>query len=307
MTVLVVMAGLALDVGASYAKHTRLQNGADAAALALAQEYAVEGCAADDLMATSWVRQNVDVDDPTVAGDATCLGANRIRVESSATQDHWFLPVIGRESSDIGASATVAWGVPVAGGSSLPLAISQCSFTKRVDRKDVPLDGKITIWMDHPSDPFGDQCNEAYPPGGFGWLQPTNGKCASTVVLGPGGTYGLAPSKTGTPQPDECVSDNSFKRAVDSSDPVLVPIFEVAAGSGNGAQYRISRFAAFKLTGYDIHNKLGQYRDSCGPKPSSELKNCLVGEFVEYVTLESGMDLIPPTSADQTIVITLID
>lgn len=62
MVVMLGFAGLAIDLGASYAKRTQLQNGADAAALALAQQYALEDdpCeAAKTGDASSWVTGNV--------------------------------------------------------------------------------------------------------------------------------------------------------------------------------------------------------------------------------------------------------
>ncbi|WP_170233550.1 pilus assembly protein TadG-related protein [Ornithinimicrobium humiphilum] len=308
MTLLLLCLGIAIDLGASYWKRQELQNGADAAALALAQGVAPGACVPDSVTATSWVQGNVR-NDVIATGTATCLAVNKVSVRAATVQQHWFLPIMGRGSSDIAADATVMWGVPIAGEASLPIAISECSFLHRVDGVDVPIDGNITIWMDHPSDPFGDACHEAYPDGGFGWLKTVGGKCAARIDIAADGTGGVGYSKTGTPQPDECQPDNSFKRAVLSGEPVLIPIFDVAPGGGNGAPISISRFAAFILRGYDIHNKLGAYPASgiCGTKPSSELKSCLYGEFVEYLSFEAGMELVAPKPGDQTYVIKMTD
>lgn len=300
-TVLILFAGLAIDVGASIAKRTELQIGAEAAALALAQEIAPDACAGPLTGTTTWVQQNVRNDAGGATGEAHCAEVNEVRVDAEAEQEHWFLPIVGMASSDIGATASAAWGVPIAGGSSLPIAISQCSFSRQVDGEDTIFEGIITIHAEHPNDPLGTACHKDFPPGGFGWIQPEGGQCSSSVTLGPGGTYGTAPVKPGNPQPDECETDNSFMAAVDSDEPVLIPIFSGTDGSGSGANYHITRFAAFNLLGYYIHNKLGGYGMACTPAKH----HCLVGEFVEYVDLADGMDLKLPSPVDQTFLIKL--
>src|SRR5699024_6096255 len=80
MTAILGCTGLAVDLGASYAKHTQLQNGADAAALALAQEYAVDGCTPDSEMATTWVAANINHHAGSAHGSASCPETNQVRV-----------------------------------------------------------------------------------------------------------------------------------------------------------------------------------------------------------------------------------
>lgn len=315
-TLLLLMAGAAVDVGASIAKRTELQNGADAAALALAQDIAPGVCTEPVSGAITWVQQNVRNNSDEATAAATCPAVNQVRVAATATQEHWFLPVVGRPESEIGADATAAWGVPIGGPSALPIAMSQCSFSERVDGIDTPIGGKIEIWMDHPNDPFGDDCHADYPPGGFGWTHSPTG-CYSEVrpdytVDPPIGWVRVGNTGTGTPQPGICVSDNSFKRAVDSGEPVLIPIFDgPAVGTGANAEYPIARFASFLLEGYDIHNSLGKYQaDLCNTVPSGaspSLKTCLEGRFLEYVDFADGMDLRPPGPGDNAFLIELID
>lgn len=306
MTVLLGFAGLAVDLGASYAKHTELQNGADAAALALAQEFGADKCvdtgsAVTD--ATTWVRQNVNKDTADAEGLPDCLADYKLRVIADATLDHWFMPVVGKSSSDLAADATVEWGVPVA-GTTIPLTIAQCSFENQAGAPY--LDETVTIWMPDPSassvggdDPCG--WHDVLPSGGFGVLD--NNNCNATIAV-PEWEVGSAPGGSGW-------SNCDVKPLLNQTH--LIPIYGDLEWSGNGqnATYRILKFAAFTLEGYKFQQgKAGSGGKSCEtPAPSwSDQKNCIVGTFIEYVELEDvDFELVPPEDDDTAFVIRLVD
>ncbi|WP_418606589.1 pilus assembly protein TadG-related protein [Georgenia sp. SUBG003] len=88
MVPLIGFAAISVDVAASYAERQQLQNGADAAALAVAQECALDGCPADpEALADAMVLGNVNdgtVDQrPRSASDMSQPG----RVAVTATED----------------------------------------------------------------------------------------------------------------------------------------------------------------------------------------------------------------------------
>ncbi|WP_109474373.1 pilus assembly protein TadG-related protein [Ornithinimicrobium cavernae] len=304
MTALLGAAGLAIDLGASYAKHSELQNGADAAALALAQEYAMDGCTPNSGMATSWVQQNVNNDIAGASAIATCPAANQVKVVADGQQEHWFMPVLGKDSSDITADATVEWGVPSV-LLTTPLTISNCAFIGP-DGGEPTLGDQLVIWFPNPAgtsdgtDAPGDcTWHGDYPPGGFGVL--AHDDCAVTVI-----EPSEVASGPGSSQLDPC-----FEDLIGTTQ--LVPLFTESTCCGSGSTYTITRFAAIELDLISFTSKQygsGICTGTVPPWTHNNGKNCLVGEFVEFVSLEDAYaegDLALPGSDDTVIIIRLID
>ncbi len=300
MTAILGCTGLAVDLGASYAKHTQLQNGADAAALALAQEYAVDGCTPDGEMATTWVAANINHNAGGAHGTASCPESNQVRVVAETTVDHWFMPVVGKDSSDLSADATVEWGAPVA-GAGFPITFSQCVF----DSAGAQAGEYVEVWMPKKNDKDPNCSAKDYPAGGFGWLNSDDCQ-ADYVVLQPdgsaliGGDTGNA-DKTGCDWGDQVPSD------------VLVPIFSHDNGvNGSGHGFYVYKFAAFELVGITIHtgNRHGFTSSTqCHSKnqPFWAHKTCVYGRFVEYVSVDDAFKLGPPQPGDKTLIVRLID
>jgi Flp pilus assembly protein TadG len=134
MTVLLVCAALVIDVGAIQARKAQLQDAADAAALAIAEEcVAAPGsspavCApavvasawdtADDLATANLADGDVEVVD--VAFDT-----DRVRVTLASTQVGYFSPIAEVDRTDLRAAATAAWTPSVI---PLSLAMAACNF-----------------------------------------------------------------------------------------------------------------------------------------------------------------------------------
>lgn len=306
MTVLLGFAGLAVDLGASYAKHTELQNGADAAALALAQEFGTDKCKVTSSVeseAATWVRANVKNDPLAADGDPDCLAPNRVEVVAEAELKHWFMPVVGKSSSALAADATVEWGKPVA-GTTIPLTISACSFEKQAGVPD--LDKMVTIWLPK-SNGSGEICDwhDDYPAGGFGVLD--NAQCHTQIAV-PSWEVGSAPGGSGW---SNCPDMGPMGTVH------LIPIYDGFTAQGQNATYHLKQFAAFELHGIKFQQGSTKTYGSCSDGEPSEPPewagkpqnaSCVVGKFLKYVELEDvEFDIVAPKPGDTTIIVRLID
>ncbi len=141
LVVLIGMVAFAVDVGALYEERRELQNGADAAALAIAENCG-RGLPCDTTTAEATADQYADANgiDGAAAIDELDLdlAAQTVRVETATeTSDGgtifrpFFAQVIGFEGSTVRAEASAAWGVP-AGSGDIPLTISKCEWDKFV-------------------------------------------------------------------------------------------------------------------------------------------------------------------------------
>lgn len=149
LTALLGCAALAIDVGALYVERRELQNGADAAALAIAQDCAADptsaGCtdlATARTTARTYADANASDAMSTVADDGVILdaGAQKITVTvdtkdpSSADSSqlaHWFAPILGIDGSAVTAKGAAIWGAAsLSGGgfADVPVSGSVCDF-----------------------------------------------------------------------------------------------------------------------------------------------------------------------------------
>ena len=130
MVPLAGFAAIAIDVSAMYAERQQLQTGADAGALAVAQDCARGACGSTGQTAQSFATANLSKASSTAT--VTSLKAAEVTVSNAAVKQHWFAPALGAAPSTvITASATVAWGSPTGGTAVLPLAFSLCEWNKQ--------------------------------------------------------------------------------------------------------------------------------------------------------------------------------
>lgn len=313
LVVILGFAGLAIDLGANYAKHAQLQNGADAAALALAQEYAFEDdpCeAAKGGDASGWVSGNINNDPAEASGSVVChdkegnaLAVNELRVVASQTQEHWFMPVLGRDSSDISADATVQFGVPGKMITS-PVTIAECALPSP---EELEAETEIVVWFPHPSgevDPEdADTCgyHEEYPPGGFGVIEPDVEPCGVTITVPV--ELPSAPGASGVT--DECMAPMIGEIN-------FVPIFDESQNTGANAEYLIVEFAAIRIDFIGFGNKSYGTGGCPEDRPLWTHKNqdtCLRGTFMGLVSIEDFLEkeLVLPGPEDTAVVARLID
>ncbi|WP_245159019.1 pilus assembly protein TadG-related protein [Blastococcus sp. TF02A_35] len=269
-------AAIAVDVGALYAERARLQVGADAAALAVAQDCARGNCG--DMLATA--RALLDANDPEGTAGQPVLSTNplSVTVTGSTPKEHWFAPVIGHDATGVSATATVGWGSPSGGTALLPLIFSYCEFTHQVGGPSVTTEQYVGL--PKKTETPCDSPKSGNPiPGSFGWLTADPGTCHATSRID-----GWFLAETGNNPSKGCeVADLTAMR----NQTVLLPLYDAVRGTGSGGEYHVYGYAAFRISGYFFG---GQY--SWNP-PCKGSDRCLSGYFTRFVELSDAWDYSP--------------
>lgn len=251
MVVFLMFVALVIDVGMVYAEQAQLQNGADAAALAAAQQCAKAGattCSASTVQSLAAGLANSNSNDGasavtldmSVAGQVT---ANTSTVDGVSHANFLSLPlgsITGQNTAHVTATATAAWGGPFSGPTMLPLTFGACQVTQNM------LNQADQIIVVHGSD----KCSSSNPsglnlPGGFGWLATTSGCTPNVSVNSP-----WVDSKTGASIPKACKT--LFQSASLIGQTVLVPIFSTVAGQGSGGSYQIVGWGVLVIKGWSF-------------------------------------------------------
>ena len=247
-----LLGGLAIsvDVGALYAEKAQLQNGADAAALAVARECAIDDdCSGSAAVAAPYSSSNA-LDGAATTLQPTFPNATTVTVEvSTKTSDgsgamrHPFAALIGIDASTVRAAATATWGAPRA-GSVVPLALSYCDF------KAAGFDKLAFVRYDQNKACSGPEGKPIM--GGFGWLDQLPGQCEAYIDLA-NATVGSDP---GNDPPKNC--ESLFQTLEGST--ILIPVYKCSQDVGdadcstgiNGqkGEFKIWAFAAFHVTGW---------------------------------------------------------
>jgi Flp pilus assembly protein TadG len=270
MVPLIGFTALAVDIGAVYAQRARLQIAADAAALAVAGDCARGACGNMQATATTLVAANAS--GATAGPPRLSTAPLSVTVTGDRPATHWFAPVIGVDSTDVHATATVAWGTPGAGTAVLPITFSYCEWLAQTGGGTPSGTTQRVIKLTKSSgvpDCTGPSRNVV--PGGFGYVVTDPGKCSATSRISL-----IMPSDNGNTPPQAC-SSADFSAWIGQT--VLLPLFDDYGGTGSNAWYRIYGYAAFKLTGYYLGSS--QFRTS--PQPCSGSARCISGYFVRYV------------------------
>ncbi|MFI5622881.1 pilus assembly protein TadG-related protein [Nocardioides sp. NPDC051685] len=334
---------LVIDTGQLFVERAELQNGADAGALAVAQDCAdADGCPADAQQQAEALAGDNDASDDradaslvcgyTVAGflalcpaeDAAsdaCLGdrppapGNFVEVRTTTRQDDdstVLPPVFGRillgndyDGRGVLACARAAWGGPKA-AATLPLTISFCEWQYAtgdgVDFAPAPpavpagsyervlslkADGSDPVPC--PGSPSGGDL-----PGGFGWLDDSD----CNVEVDVDGTFSADPGVSGS------TCDAMLSTARTSGEPLLIPIFDVAEGTGSNGTYQMHGFAAFVVTGYDLPGFKATStltgRKKCSDSGPSSAK-CIFGYFTKDLVTTADTVLGGPDMGATTV------
>jgi hypothetical protein len=296
---LVGMGALVLDVGLMYWESRQLQNGADAAALAVAQDCAVNPCNDRDAVAQAYANDNSNDGASTATVQFPGLdGANSVTVNTTTLSDtgegfltHSLASVLGAPTSTQTRSATARWG-NFGGGNTIPLTFSVCEWdimTGGLGAGALPT-SEQTVYFHRDSskaNACGGPANSDYP-GGFGWLDPkvdpANVPPCTAVISSIGVVQGDTGS--GRPQPDGQTGCTTAYFTSLLGQTVLMPIFTTVTPPPGKGDYQIIGFAAFEFTGF----RFGGGPDSgslSGPIPCSGSDRCVRGSFVAYYDLGS--------------------
>jgi Flp pilus assembly protein TadG len=291
LVVLLGAAAVAVDTGALYAERAELQSGSDAAALAIAQDCAIGSCG--DPGATAQTFANSNAKDSAANVDAPSFPTpTSVRVRAT-TRDSggagslalMFAPLMGIDEETVSATSTAAWGNPAGGPAMLPLAFSYCVF-------DGMLGGGIQVIETHGAD--ADDCVSPSPsgqtlPGNFSWLSTPSGACEIYV-----NSDSTVSGSTGASIPGDC--STSVLNASLVGETVLLPVYDELGGIGAGAYYHIRGWAAFKIYGWRFPHNAVNNTGIAGVPDSSCTGSCngIIGEFVEFTTLDDGFTVGGP-------------
>jgi Flp pilus assembly protein TadG len=272
-------AAIAVDVGALYAERARLQVGADAAAIAVAQDCSRGNCG--DMLATAQALIAANDTEGTAAQPVLSSDPVSVTVTGGLPVEHWFAPVLGHDSTRVSATATVGWGSPSRGTAVLPLTFSWCEFEQMTGGGVPSGEVQRTIYFTKTSNTTG--CtgpSNNIVPGGFAYLDTSSGRCEAASARDE-----RSYSKTGNSVPSECATTD-FSEWLGQT--VLLPLFEESGENGTNAWYRVHGYAAFRLTGYHLG---GQF--SSASKPCGGNDRCVAGFFTRFVELSDAWDYSP--------------
>lgn len=266
-------AALAIDIGAVHADRQRLQIGADAAALAVAHDCAMDSCGDVDATAQAMATANNPLGG-LATGDVTDqsdLAASYVHVETSAHRDYWFAPALGISGVDPWAEAAAVWGPPSGGRSSIPFAFAACEMAGfgvlELDAAGLPIglnesavgkrftlqQSKITNPAACPDKPTSGN----WAAGGFGWLAPdaAAGEEPCSVLTQIGEPVDSANGNAQGNHDSACYQ--ALRDAIDlgDDDPTaasLLPVFrsDTAASLDDPKTYTVVGYVAVTLEGY---------------------------------------------------------
>lgn len=289
MVPLVGFAAIAVDAGALYAEKAQLQNGADSAALAVAQHCALNACG--DTASTAADFANANANDGAANVFDIQLGTNSVTVsDSTLTADgagaisHPLAALIGVDSTTVHASATAVWGAPKA-ANVLPLAMSYCEFEKA-------LDGTPQLIRYDKNQP----CPDLQIPGGFGWLDSTDGPCEAAIDLdaakagsAPGNAYPPGCAETFKGMAGKTILVPIFDHAYDKNDVEILASSKNAVGGQNGS-FHIYAFAAFTIMNWRFSggNKLPEVYMTGSPVGCNGECRGIVGTFDHWVSVDAA-------------------
>jgi Flp pilus assembly protein TadG len=297
LAVLIGFLAFAVDVAALYQERRELQNGADAAAIAIAEDCARGSQPCTDPVATATAESYADAnagDGRSIVDDVELDTATRtVRVEvSTETADGgtvfrpFFAQVIGFDGTTVGAEASAAWGY-LAGLETIPIIISDCEWERETNNGadlhegDPPYSGDPSLLLFHTGNHNADDCaaqaghdtdGDDRLPGGFGWLD-TGGDCEASVAAD--GWVGEDPGSS----PSNGCSAAELRDEI-LNQVVFIPYFRDVNGLGGAnGEYEVAGFGALYVTGYNFG---GQYKEPGGAgTPCNGAVRCLEGYFVE--------------------------
>lgn len=291
MVVLMGFAAISIDVGRLYAEKRQLQNGADAAALAVAQG----GCTS--YPGAQSVAQNIapkNVNDGVATVAPVRFGsAGAVEVTVKTTVSNILAPVLGINTTDVAARSRAVCTAISQGPAKLPLAISVCAFRAYTDDDDFPTrkqDQSIEREVPNATTPDGegdhryDSADGGICPRGvnnaaqdFVWLAHDSGKCRATVTV----------SREYRAEKDDRALANctSADFAEYKTKNLILPIFD----RQKDFKYRILGFASFKLTGY-YFSSTDFWGDISGCRKTQP---CIRGHFLKVTDVPAEYTVSP--------------
>lgn len=315
MVALLGFGAITIDVGKLYYERGQLQNGADAASIAVAQKCATDlaslDCSVSSPLARSLVNSNAGDGLSNVRSVTLDLAARTVRVtagsQESGKEPNQLSLLLARAfgigTAEISAASTGQWGSPLAGQTAFPVAFSICQVKDRVD-------GTLQLLQTHGTNANPD-CfygpSGAPVEGGFGWLASPPGVCGPVINV----AVSIGGSDPGNNSPGACDATlTRWAEAITANRDVVVflPVYNEVVGTGANAIYTLTSFAAFKVKGWSFSgdDKLPKSFQHKSPHVDSSVActgSCrgLIGSFIKYVSLGTGFTLGPVNANGATV------
>jgi Flp pilus assembly protein TadG len=306
MTIVVLLGvgAIVIDAGALYQERRELQNGADAAVLAVARNCARLNCGDEDATADHFADENATddaADAPVVCGDSPGLPScsatvpapadalGWVRVETSThnpgnpTDDGQVELVLAPllDAANVGqtveATAVATWG-PVRESEASPFTISTCEFYAlggSLSPLVVPGGNTVIDFRSSPTQSAAHDCG--FDSGGFAWLD-VGGDCAITIDL-TGTTWIQRGSRRSNPSRLGC--DASDWRNAE----VLVTLYDETRTSPR--RFHVSGFIGFRITGYALGGSVWNSPDCTVPPIFGG--RCIEGRFTRIIAADGEM------------------
>lgn len=312
---------LVVDVGRAYVEGRQVQNGAQIAALRIAETCAIGPCqpTAGNTLANGNALDGATQVEPPICGTAPGLGGCasdgvrprfgcgpvsgsapyvqvRTRTRDAAGGNELpglFSRVLAPGStSSVRACARAAYGNPSGLTGQLPLAMSSCEFNYWRNLYGLPGTGEALMYFHsgggngatNPSGcPQRNTSSNSDIPGGFGWLLDTSCEIATTVT-----GDALANNGTGLGQVECTAAQFAAMHNQVVNVPIYSNIYKDAAGKDT---YDIVGYAAFRLTAYRLNGGNAQYlrrRSSDNSVPCTPQQTCIAGFFTIDAVSSSG-------------------
>lgn len=306
LTVVIGLGAVAVDLGQVYAERAQLQNGADAAALAIAQECYKEN-ACTNASSTDWQSWAQSLANGNANDDATTIrsvvfsGSDpsyQVTVTTStldgATNAGFLTPLFAKALNvsppTVGAQATASLHLP-GSSTAFPIAISDCQF----DLSTAKVTGTIQLITYKPGNTGCTSVSGSAIPGGFGWLnQSPAGSC-----LAPTDASGVVGTDTGANYPNNTACNatlTAWESSINAGQPVYgtFPVYDNAGGTGKNGWFHILGYATFQILGWKFSGSGDpQVYHNQAPWVSAANSctgNCLgiIGQFIKYTSLATG-------------------
>jgi Putative Flp pilus-assembly TadE/G-like len=249
LVVIMGMAALVLDVGSWFRTDRRLQQTADAAALAGAQMLPNPGQAKTTAM--SYANQNGgDVQASDITVSTTFTSNDTITVKAQKSDPGFFSKVFGLDSTVIKAEAKARTDSPKQARYVAPMVVScNHSLIQNCNGNHTPTFGAQTT-MDY--DNMG-------APGAYGMLNLSNGNGtpgtseeAEWILHGFDAYLDVGDYRS---DPGAKFSSQNIQSALEArkGTVLLFPVFRVLSGTGQTAVYEIIGWIGFRLQSFEVH------------------------------------------------------
>ena len=234
MVALLSMVALAVDGGNAFAQRRRMQNAADAAAIAGAR---VSGLGGNTTQVGAAVNQYALANGADAVSWTYLNGQTTVRVTASRTFPTFFAGIAGIWEMTASGTGEASLDYLSGAGNLLPMA---------VERDDFVLYQTYDLWNDDPD-----------APGNFGWLDWDGGSPSAPEladnIANPSnsGYWGIGDWIPGCPG---ATASSAVRNAVGGwvGQHVTIIIYDVVQDTGNNTTYRIYGFAEFVMDGYDL-------------------------------------------------------